>query len=75
MDGHFIGPDTSPDITKGCQRLAQVCKTTLLGIQFDTKSADNWVFRDATPLPDLSTGGKELLELLAVFLKRELGDK
>jgi len=68
-DGHVIGQDMPSNIAKGCQVLAELSKTALLGIEFDAKSTSNWVFISATPSPDLRTGGHTLLGTLAALLK------
>jgi hypothetical protein len=49
----------------GCHELAQFTKTKF-------KRTDNWIFRTATPLPDLQVGGDALLKELAASLKNEL---
>jgi hypothetical protein len=49
----------------GYHELVQFTKTKF-------KRTDNWIFRTATPFPDLQVGGDALLKELAASLKNEL---
>jgi hypothetical protein len=53
----------------GCARLAQLSATDLLGIDFNLTWTGDWVFRNATPQPDLRLGGEALLDALAIALQ------
>jgi hypothetical protein len=68
VGNQIIGNSMPPDILRGCQRLAAVTQTALLGIEFIARSVKEWIFAGATPLPDLRRGGKPLLEVLAEIL-------
>ena len=68
---NVIGRDIPNDIVQACQRFGQLCNTKLLGIEFDKISESNWLFRSATPLPDLRSGGEKIHEILSTLLKTE----
>ena len=67
--GNVIGSELPDYVSKGTKRLGEVSGTDLLGIRFAIDSGDNWIFENATPLPDLRLGGTKLLEILAASLK------
>ena len=67
--GNVIGSELPDYVSKGTRRLGEVSGTDLLGIRFAIDSGDNWIFENATPLPDLRLGGTKLLEILAASLK------
>ena len=58
-----------PSVAASCVRLAQLNATGLLGIDFHVTAAGEWVFINATPLPDLRLGGEVLLDRLANALQ------
>jgi hypothetical protein len=57
----------SPAISNGCDRLLELCGSSLLGIEFDT-NAGQWIFKAATPFPDLRLGGDGLIDALLAVL-------
>jgi hypothetical protein len=63
------GPTAPPTVTAGSVRLAELTKTTLLGVEFQITPAGDWIFRNATSLPDLRLGGEALLDVLANALR------
>jgi hypothetical protein len=69
---HVVGAPAPPDILKGCQRLAELSRTELLGVEFAAGSAGPWTFTGATPWPDLRLGGQALLDVLASVLRGEV---
>jgi hypothetical protein len=69
VDERVIGvPETSP-VRSGCQHLAKLSGTQLLGIDFAVTPKRNWLFTGATPLPDLRLGGVNLLNALFEILQ------
>jgi hypothetical protein len=70
---HVVGTPAPPDIVKGCQRLAELSRTELLGVEFVAGSAGPWTFAGATPWPDLRLGGQALLDVLASVLRGGVG--
>lgn len=70
--GHIVGTPAPPDILRGCQRLSELSKTDLLGIEFAAGSTGPWTFVGATPWPDLRLGGQALLDVLASVLRSEV---
>jgi hypothetical protein len=63
------GPTAPPSVAAGCLRLAQLSATSLLGIDFHLASSGDWVFTNATPMPDLRLGGSALADALARALQ------
>lgn len=72
VSGHVVGDHIPPGISEGCQRLARLAKTELLGIEFATHT-DHWIFVGATPFPDLRLGGQAFLDVLASVMKGREG--
>ena len=58
IDGHAVGTPASFHIVEGCQSLAELSRTQLLGIEFAVGSVGEWTFAGATPFPDLRLGGE-----------------
>lgn len=69
VGGYVVGASAPPEIVRGCQRLAKVSNTALLGIEFTHTFASGWTFKSATPFPDLRLGGSALLDVLALVLQ------
>ena len=67
--GICCGPTVPPSIAAGCARLASFSGTDLLGIEFLAARRGDWIFTNATPLPDLRSGGSSLLDALADALR------
>jgi hypothetical protein len=60
-----VGPALPREIQLGCLRLARLSQTPLLGIDLTNgRSANDWSFAGATPMPDLRMGGEPLLDAL-----------
>jgi hypothetical protein len=73
VEGRVVGPEDMPaHIGEGCQRLAGLAGTELLGFDF---AGEGWTFAGATPWPDLSVGGEALLSALAAALRGERGEE
>jgi hypothetical protein len=70
--GHVVGAPAPTDILRGCQRLAELAGTELLGIEFAPGSAGDWTFAGATPVPDLRLGGQPLLDVLTCVFRGNL---
>jgi hypothetical protein len=64
-----VGATLPRHIHHGCQRLAELSHTAMLGIEFAVGSAGPWTFAGATPMPDLRLGGETLLDALAGALR------
>lgn len=64
-----FGPIAPPTVTVGSVRLADLSKTSLLGVDFQITPTGDWIFMNATPLPDLRLGGEALLDVLANTLR------
>jgi hypothetical protein len=64
-----FGPAAPSSVLAGCVRLAQLSGTSLLGVDFQITPTGNWIFTDATPLPDLRLGGEALLDTLSKKLR------
>lgn len=73
VDGHVVGAPGPAYVRAGCQQLAELAGTALLGAQFAASVTDAWTFVGATPLPDLRLGGEPLLDALASVLKAPEG--
>lgn len=56
-------------LVRSCARLAANAKAELLGIELYAAEDGAWTFANATPCPDLSAGGKSLLQSLAQAMK------
>jgi hypothetical protein len=70
VNHNIFGPSVPEDIAEGCHRLAELCETNLLGVDFYAGPGDQWIFAGATPMPDLRIGGWPLLQGLAEILSR-----
>ena len=71
LDDETFGPDLPQAPRECCRRLAQICRTQLLGVDLFVSPSDPWTFAGATPLPDLQVGGTALLQRMAqVFQNR-----
>lgn len=83
LGDEVIGKEVPTDIVAGCRRFMELAETDLLGIDFyvepsctkpsSMKSGGDWKFANASPFPDLTLGGRPLLERLAHILQN--GDK
>jgi hypothetical protein len=60
-----VGESAPSSILSGCQRLARLTGTHLLGIEFTADAGGAWTFSGATPQPDLRLGGSALLDALS----------
>lgn len=69
LEGEVFGPPVPAAIREGSLRLAALARTPLLGLSFQSSDMASWVFTEATPLPDLRTGGPALLDHLARQLR------
>lgn len=72
VERHVVGAPAPPDIRESAQRLAELARTELLGVEFADGPAGPWTFAGATTFPDLRLGGQALLDVLASVLKGEL---
>jgi hypothetical protein len=69
VDGHAVGIHAPSHIIEGCQNLAELSETQLLGIEFAVGESGEWTFANATPFPDLRLGGKRMLDVLESVLR------
>jgi hypothetical protein len=51
-----------------CSKLAEQAGTEMLGVELYAAEDGEWTFANATPYPDLSLGGRPLLQNLAQAL-------
>ena len=65
VGGESCASNASEEVSAGCVRLAELAATSLLGIDFNVTPDGDWIFSQATPLPDLRLGGDMLLDALA----------
>jgi hypothetical protein len=74
IDSQIVGKEVPPEIAESCRYMAKLAGTPLLGIEFLDSPDDSWKFVGATPSPNLTLGGKALLEKLSRALqgKREV---
>jgi hypothetical protein len=66
--GEVFGGQVPETTSRACVRLALEAKTEMLGVELYAARNGEWTFANATPCPDLSAGGKPLLERLALHL-------
>ncbi|MDP2952130.1 MAG: hypothetical protein Q8O76_02285, partial [Chloroflexota bacterium] len=69
MERRCMGAAAPPFIIRGCQNLAQLAGTELLGIEFTAGPEGPWTFAGATPSPDLRLGSRALLDVLVSALR------
>jgi hypothetical protein len=70
VNGECCGARAPQAILAGCSRLAELAATGILGMDFRTTLESEWVFQNATPLPDLRVGGHAVLATIAQALKQ-----
>jgi len=70
VNDNCFGASASLDVKDGCVRLSKLCSTPLLGIDFQVAPKGEWIFTNATPMPDLTLGGALLLRALANGLRQ-----
>ena len=70
LDNAVFGPSPPAPVAEGCVRLAELSETRLLGVTFEITRDHLWLVSAITPLPDLRTGGVELLDALASALQK-----
>jgi hypothetical protein len=58
--GQVVGAPAPAPILHGCQRLAELAQTELLGIEFTVGASGAWAFGGASAWPDLEQGGRSL---------------
>ncbi len=68
VNGETIAGNAPEQVRSGCARLAELAGAPLLGLDFESGSG-GWLFRGASPLPDLRAGGAPLLDSLARALR------
>jgi hypothetical protein len=69
VDDICCGPTAPSSIIAGCVRLRQLSETSLLGVDFQLTPTGDWIFINATLLPDLCLGGTKLLDAVAKGLR------
>lgn len=65
------GASVPASLRAGCQKLAQLANTPLLGIDFSLDATGMWYFKTATPTPDVQLGGQPLLQALTLELQAQ----
>ena len=68
--GLYGSPVPSP-VGQACRKLAESASTDLLGVDLFVSGNGTPMFAHATPLPDLTLGGADLIEALARALRTE----
>jgi hypothetical protein len=71
VGGCVVGTPIPPDLRDGCLRLANLARTSLLGIDLVESPTRGWQFAGASPTPDLRLGGDALVDALM----QELGHR
>jgi hypothetical protein len=66
--GEVFGGQVPETVARACGKLAEETGTELLGIELYPGENGEWTFANATPCPDLSLGGRPLLQRLAQTL-------
>jgi hypothetical protein len=66
---NVFGPAVPDEVARCCCRLAKLCETEVLGIDFHVGPQQQWFFAGATPVPDLTVGGQALLKALAATMR------
>src|SRR6516162_207412 len=61
VDGIATNTAAPKEVAAGCCRLSEIAETSLLGINFEIDDTGAWLFRTATPVPDLRLGGSQLV--------------
>ncbi|HEV2964400.1 MAG TPA: hypothetical protein VG649_21410, partial [Candidatus Angelobacter sp.] len=69
LEDEVFGAQPSATVREGCCKLAKLCRTRLLGIDFYITSGGLWTFSHATPLPDFQIGGTRLLQRLTQIFR------
>ncbi len=69
-DGKTFGAPAPEEITRGCEKLSELCGTPLMGVDFYSSPQHTWTFAGATPNPDLRSGGWPLVETIAQVLRK-----
>jgi len=64
VDSVCCGSPAPQNIEAGCTRLAKLSTTRLLGVGFNVSPSGKWMFREATPFPELRLGGNKLQDAL-----------
>lgn len=64
VDNVCCGSPAPEHVKAGCTRLAKLATTRLLGVGFDVTPHGKWIFREATPFPELRLGGNRLQDAL-----------
>jgi hypothetical protein len=69
FQGELYGMSVSCEVRHACRNLAQSAATDLLGVDFFDSENGTRMFAHATPIPDLTLGGNELVAALAHALQ------
>lgn len=69
LGDEVFGAQPPADVREGCCKLAKLCRTPLLGIDFYATASHPWTISHATPLPDFQAGGTRLLQRLTQVLQ------
>jgi hypothetical protein len=69
VNGACYGAEAPQRVADGCSRLAELSETPLLGCDFSLSPSGDWIFSNASPLPDLRKGGASLQTAIADALR------
>lgn len=64
VNGECCGASAPSSVLAACARLAGLAESSILGMNFKSGPDGEWIFQNATPLPDLRMGGVDLLSIL-----------
>lgn len=71
LHGEVYGSALPPRVAQACRNLANSAATELLGVELFTDETGAMTFAHATPFPDLTLGGDELIDGLHRALKTD----
>jgi hypothetical protein len=73
LQGKVVGAKLPQDTASACIRFAELADLGLMGLTLFLDSNGIWNFGSATPYPDFTGGGEELIDHLAAVLTRKCG--
>lgn len=71
IGSRVVGVGIPDEVAEACLRLACDAQTPLLGVDFGVAPDGSWTFTGASPVPDLTLGGAELIDALLAALHPE----
>jgi hypothetical protein len=71
LNNELFGSPLPRDVGEACRKLAAHAETNLLGVDLFDAGNGAFMFAHATPFPDLTLGGDDLIEALAGILRAD----